>query len=62
MSEKEAFLKELSKISKKYQIYIEGCGCCNSPFLTGEDKSYHNAKRIEWNEEKEQYIEEEYSI
>ena len=27
------FLKELTKLSRKYNIGIGGCGCCGSPFL-----------------------------
>lgn len=26
------FLGELTELSKKYGIYIGGCGCCGSPF------------------------------
>lgn len=29
----QEFLKELSELSKKYNIYIGGCGCCGSPYL-----------------------------
>ena len=27
------FLKELTELTKKYNVYIGGCGCCGSPFL-----------------------------
>lgn len=27
------FLKELSELSRKHHIYIDGCGCCGSPYL-----------------------------
>lgn len=27
------FLKELSDLTKKYNISIGGCGCCGSPYL-----------------------------
>lgn len=27
------FLVELTTLSQKYQIYIQGCGCCGSPWL-----------------------------
>lgn len=27
------FLKELTELSRKYNIGIGGCGCCGSPFL-----------------------------
>ena len=29
----ENFLKELSDLTKKYNIVIGGCGCCVSPYL-----------------------------
>ena len=32
--ELESFLKELTKLTKKYHIAIGGCGCCGSPYLT----------------------------
>lgn len=28
-----SFLQEYEEICKKYQISIEGCGCCGSPYL-----------------------------
>ncbi len=32
--EKElAFMEELTALSKKYDIEIAGCGCCESPFF-----------------------------
>lgn len=36
MSDKERlenFLKELSDLSKKYDLWIKGCGCCGSPWI-----------------------------
>ena len=33
------FLRELSKLSRRYKISIGGCGCCGSPFLTPMGKS-----------------------
>lgn len=27
------FLEELTSLTKKYGIVVEGCGCCGSPFL-----------------------------
>lgn len=27
------FIVELTTLSQKYQIYIQGCGCCGSPWL-----------------------------
>lgn len=28
-----AFLDELSEVSKKHGLFIEGCGCCGSPVI-----------------------------
>jgi hypothetical protein len=33
------FVRELSKLSRRYKISIGGCGCCGSPFLTPMGKS-----------------------
>lgn len=33
---RKEFLKKLTDLSKKYEVYIAGCGCCGSPYLTGE--------------------------
>lgn len=33
------FLKELSKLTRRYKIKIGGCGCCGSPHLTQFDKT-----------------------
>ena len=35
------FLVELTTLSQKYQIYIQGCGCCGSPWLY-DDKEQEN--------------------
>ncbi len=32
-NEIENFLNELTELSKKYKLYIDGCGCCNSPYI-----------------------------
>lgn len=39
----EVFLKELTALSIKYGIVIEGCGCCGSPYLEflREDQTEH---------------------
>jgi hypothetical protein len=36
MEDKHLFLQELTELSKKYNIYIGGCGCCDSPYLLDE--------------------------
>lgn len=28
------FLRELTKLSKKHGVAIDGCGCCGSPFIS----------------------------
>lgn len=33
------FLKELSKLSRRYKVTIAGCGCCGSPFLHSMEKT-----------------------
>lgn len=39
-----AFLKDLSKISEKWGMYVQGCGCCGSPWIFDElaDKNHDN--------------------
>lgn len=39
-----AFLQELTALSDKYEMYIEGCGCCGSPWINDIQncKSYDN--------------------
>lgn len=36
----DSFLKELSELTQKYGIVIEGCGCCGSPYLIDIDIPY----------------------
>lgn len=38
------FLQELTKLCDKYQMYIEGCGCCGSPWISDikNSKTYDN--------------------
>ena len=55
MREAERFLAELSALSEKYQIYIGGCGCCDSPFLyinAGEKTSDYVFGNLMWDGEK----------
>jgi len=33
----DAFLTELTALSRKYNIEIGGCGCCQSPWLAPVD-------------------------
>jgi len=34
MNKLESFLNELTQLSEKYKLFIGGCGCCGSPYLT----------------------------
>lgn len=39
------FLREYRELCKKHNIFIGGCGCCNSPFLEeGEPDIKHLLK------------------
>lgn len=44
MEKVKEFLKELTELSEKYNIYIQGCGCCGSPWIWCEEdkKDYDN--------------------
>lgn len=32
----EKFVKDLSALSKKHGLWIGGCGCCGSPWVTDD--------------------------
>lgn len=42
------FLKELTELCDKYNIYIKGCGCCGSPWL--EDLNGTNYDNLTYSE------------
>lgn len=43
-----AFLRELIALSRKHNIWIDGCGCCGSPYLTfGDDPQWRHFPEIE---------------
>lgn len=54
MDKKEAFLNELNELSKKYGLFIGGCGCCGSPFVVDE-KGEEAFEELGWNYEKQEY-------
>lgn len=49
----EAFIEELTALSKKYRVIIGGCGCCDSPYLVDFDFSVEHL----WQDELDKDIE-----
>jgi hypothetical protein len=37
----QAFLADLSELSRKHRVIIGGCGCCGSPFISSMDAEGH---------------------
>lgn len=54
-NKKELFLKELSELSKKYDIYIFGCGCCDSPYLVYGEPDFNGDGEVGWDKEQKRY-------
>lgn len=61
----DAFLRELSDLTRKYGIEIGACGCCDGPYLCGTetpharywtDKQHSN---LQWGSKKPRYLGEE---
>jgi hypothetical protein len=52
----DKFLKELSDTSKKYGIYVTGCGCCGSPYLSTSHESIYSGRALHWDKKKETYV------
>lgn len=56
----EAFLDELSELSRKHRIAIGGCGCCGSPWITPDGVRYHGgvpiAVVLEWKDDDKEYV------
>ena len=50
----KCFLNELSELTRKYGIKIDGCGCCGSPWI--EDiRTGNTVDSLEYDDEKQQY-------
>lgn len=50
------FVAELSELSRKYKVWVGGCGCCNSPFLEPEDDMYDGDVTVEYRLDAEDYV------
>ena len=42
MNKEKEFLKEYEKLCQKYNMGLQGCGCCGSPFLNEIDEINYN--------------------
>ena len=40
----DAFLSELSELTRRHKITIDGCGCCTSPFLSSLEDDEDSAE------------------
>ena len=54
-SQMNKFLEELSELTKKYNISINGCGCCGSPYLTSLENEAGIGDDLYWNIETNSY-------
>jgi hypothetical protein len=51
------FLDELTELSKKYQLFIGACGCCDSPFLLNTpEQTKIVLDDLEFSQKKNKYI------
>lgn len=55
MDKRKLFLQELTELSKKYDTYINGCGCCGSPYLTNQEPKFNNDGELYWDKESKEY-------
>jgi hypothetical protein len=42
----EAFLAQLTELTKRYRIKVGGCGCCGSPYLDDSDEPVEGSYRF----------------
>ena len=54
-SDMNKFLEELSNLTKKYNISIDGCGCCGSPYLTRLEDGAYIGDCLSWDNDKQTY-------
>lgn len=51
----DKFLKELAELTQKYEIEIDGCGCCGSPFLVDQSNGNIIKTDLSYNGFEEEY-------
>ncbi len=44
----DRFLEELKALYEKYELMVDACGCCNSPFLSSTHKYKTAQGAIDW--------------
>lgn len=54
----ENFLKELSELSIKYDLWIKGCGCCGSPWIFDGKNCTNCADNLSIDTDDTYYVEE----
>jgi hypothetical protein len=55
MNRLKEFLKELSELTKKYELKIDGCGCCHSPWIWDIKNEDFAAKDLIYDEKAQKY-------
>ena len=55
MADKElkAFLRDLTRLSKRHNLFIGGCGCCSSPYVWRKGPAVGND--LSWNRDAKRY-------
>lgn len=57
----ESFIAELTELSKKHDLVIGGCGCCDSPWIESNNENVGKmgndeyANELKWNYETQTY-------
>ena len=54
--ELDKFLAELTELTKKYGITIDGCGCCGSPWCSRLEDGAPVGDLLDWDAENQKYV------